>query len=253
MVKTRKGLNMSGKATKGKKKGVGFSDDACMEVKAPILNQEAQKIKGQKLTVKGVLHNVIGEEVVPIFEERVIESSVADMSEATDALDPSVNPSVEDTTEHVTAKSADEGVLPSVTGTEAETAGNMERPSIGQGFDDTLDDDIHEVIPEDVDPKKKSKKRKHKKSVDAGESFEPKRKLSKEERKAKRARKAKRRARRTAQEDVDVNNDVPEEAEETVPEEVRPSVVQPDTDDEWLPEHEPQGNNADEEAQEFKE
>ncbi|GAA0157383.1 hypothetical protein LIER_14661 [Lithospermum erythrorhizon] len=45
-------------------------------------------------------------------------------------------------------------------------------------------------------------------------------------------------------------DDVPEEAKESVPEEVRPSVVQLAVDDEWLSEHEPQGDNADEEVQE---
>ncbi|GAA0169825.1 hypothetical protein LIER_40837 [Lithospermum erythrorhizon] len=138
MVKTPRGLNKSGKATKGRKRGVGLSDDACMEVEAPILNQKAQKIKGKKDVPDvnnnylpwvdytnvceldnpresgtnrdddlggewshdelGVEEKVIGEEVVPIVEERVIDSSVADMSEAADVSDPSVNPSVEDTT-----------------------------------------------------------------------------------------------------------------------------------------------------------
>ncbi|GAA0138676.1 hypothetical protein LIER_00375 [Lithospermum erythrorhizon] len=48
-------------------------------------------------------------------------------------------------------------------------------------------------------------------------------------------------------------DDVPEEAEETILEEVRPTVVQPDADDEWLPEHEPQGEDAQEEARESDE
>ncbi|GAA0185509.1 hypothetical protein LIER_32797 [Lithospermum erythrorhizon] len=122
--------------------------------------------------------------------------------------------------------------IPSVTDIEAETAGNMERPSVGHGVDHTLDDDIHEVIPDDVGPKMKSKKRKHKNNVDAGESS-----LSKK------ARKAERWARRTAQE-VAHN----EAVKDNVPEEVRPSIVQPTVSDEWLPGNEPQGDNADEEA-----
>ncbi|GAA0172406.1 hypothetical protein LIER_26242 [Lithospermum erythrorhizon] len=57
-------------------------------------------------------------------------------------------PSVIDT-EPVTVKAVDEGVTPTVTGTNDETAGNMERPTFGQDVDDTLNADIHEVIPED--------------------------------------------------------------------------------------------------------
>ncbi|GAA0143876.1 hypothetical protein LIER_04456 [Lithospermum erythrorhizon] len=111
----------------------------------------------------------------------------------------------------------------------------------------------HEVISEDVGQKKKSKKRKHKKSADDGESFVPKKTLSKEERAAKKSRKAEMRARRVAQKAADTEaaeDDVPEEVEEFVPKEVRPSVIQPYVDDEWLPEHEPHGDNADEKAQE---
>ncbi|GAA0174288.1 hypothetical protein LIER_27712 [Lithospermum erythrorhizon] len=150
-------------------------------------------------------------------------------------------PSVVDT-ELVIAKVADEGVTPSVTDTDAETVGHMERPTIGQGIDDTVDADIQEVIPDDFGQKKKSKKRKHKKSADVGESSLPKKKLSKEEGAAKKARKVERRARRVVQKAADVEaaeDDVPEEAEESIPEQVRPSVVQPAIDDEWLLEHEP--------------
>ncbi|GAA0172827.1 hypothetical protein LIER_26572 [Lithospermum erythrorhizon] len=150
-------------------------------------------------------------------------------------------------------EAADEGVTPSVTDTDAEIARNMERSTIGQGVDDTLGAGIQEVILEDAGRKKKSKKKKHKKSTNVGESSEPKRKLSKEERKAKRARKAERRAKSAAKEAADADDDVPEEAEETIPEDVIPSVVQPTVDDEWLPEHEPQGDNADEEAKESEE
>ncbi|GAA0148628.1 hypothetical protein LIER_08017 [Lithospermum erythrorhizon] len=141
--------------------------------------------------------------------------------------------------------------IPSVTDIEAETARNMERPYVGQGVDDTLDDNFHEVIPEEAGPKKKSKKRKHKKSVDAGESSVPKKKLSKEsvdagessvpkkklskeEKAVKKARKAERRARRAAQEAADAKA-----IEDDVPEEVRPSVPQQDVSVEWLPKNEP--------------
>ncbi|GAA0171293.1 hypothetical protein LIER_25361 [Lithospermum erythrorhizon] len=52
MVKTRRGVNMSGKETKGKKKAIGPSDDACMVVELPVMNKEAQKAKGKKSKVK---------------------------------------------------------------------------------------------------------------------------------------------------------------------------------------------------------
>ncbi|GAA0175610.1 hypothetical protein LIER_28750 [Lithospermum erythrorhizon] len=45
----------------------------------------------------GVKENVIREEAAPIVEERVIASSVAEMSEVVDVSGPSVRPSVEDT------------------------------------------------------------------------------------------------------------------------------------------------------------
>ncbi|GAA0171218.1 hypothetical protein LIER_25304 [Lithospermum erythrorhizon] len=51
MVKTRRGDNTSGKATKGKKKGAGTSDDTCMVVERPVVNGEAQTAKGQKSKV----------------------------------------------------------------------------------------------------------------------------------------------------------------------------------------------------------
>ncbi|GAA0146178.1 hypothetical protein LIER_36269 [Lithospermum erythrorhizon] len=152
-------------------------------------------------------------------------------------------PSIVDT-KPVTVKVADEGMTPSVTDTDVETAGNMERPTVGQGVDDTLDADIQEVIPEDAGKKRKSMKRKHKKSTDVGESSKPKKKLSKEERKSKREMKAERRAKTAAEEAADADDDVPEGAKESVLEDVMPSVTQPTADDEWLPEHEPQGDNA---------
>ncbi|GAA0183559.1 hypothetical protein LIER_30946 [Lithospermum erythrorhizon] len=142
-----------------------------------------------------------------------------------------------------------DATIPSVTDTEAETAGNMERPSVGHGIDDTLDDDIHEVFPEDAGPKKKSKKRKHKNNTDASEPSVHKKKLSKEERAVKRARKAERRATKAAEAKIAQDNDVKEVVcEET--EELIPHVVQPSVDDEWLPNHEPQGDNEDDQDEE---
>ncbi|GAA0184563.1 hypothetical protein LIER_31851 [Lithospermum erythrorhizon] len=125
-----------------------------------------------------------------------------------DVLRPSIDDSVKDTvakgmdanipsvvdTEPVTAKVVDEGVIPSVFDKDTETVGNIEEPTVGRGVDDTMDANIQEVIPKDGGQKKKSKKRKHKKSVEAGESSVPKKNLSKEERAGKRARKAERKA-----------------------------------------------------------
>ncbi|GAA0160645.1 hypothetical protein LIER_17153 [Lithospermum erythrorhizon] len=88
-------------------------------------------------------------------------------------------------------------------------------------------------------------------SFEVGASSEPKRKLSKEERDAKRAIKAARRATKAAEDVAD--DDVHEEAEDHVPEQKVPPVVQPTIADEWLPEHEPHGGNADEEAHESDE
>ncbi|GAA0178278.1 hypothetical protein LIER_29818 [Lithospermum erythrorhizon] len=90
--------------------------------------------------------------------------------------------------------------------------------------------------------------------ADSAETSEPKKKLSKKEKATKRARKAKRRARKVAEtkatEDDDVEEVVLEETEESDPEKVIPLVGQPSVDDEWLPEHEPQGDNEDKEADE---
>ncbi|GAA0141273.1 hypothetical protein LIER_02453 [Lithospermum erythrorhizon] len=146
---------------------------------------------------------------------------------------PSVDDAVEDTIakgmyadilsiidiEPVTTKATDEGVIRSVT--DAETAGSIERPTVSQGIDDTLDVDIQEVIPEEGSQKKKSKKRKHKKMVDASETSEPKNKLSKEEKAAKRARKVERKDNRAVEKAAEAEaaeDDVSEEAEESVPE-----------------------------------
>ncbi|GAA0167472.1 hypothetical protein LIER_22399 [Lithospermum erythrorhizon] len=71
-----------------------------------------------------------------------------------------------------------------------------------------------------------------------------------QERAAKHARKTERRARKVAEKAGDA--DVHEEADDHVPEEEVPLVVQPTISDEWLPEHE-QGGNSEEEAQESDE
>ncbi|GAA0156931.1 hypothetical protein LIER_14307 [Lithospermum erythrorhizon] len=123
------------------------------------------------------------------------------------------------------------------------------RPAVSQVVGDTLNDDIEEDIPEDDGQEKKSKNRKHKKFVD--ESYEARRKLIKEERAAKRARKAERKARRAAEKAVEAEatcTEVYEDAEEQVQPVKRPTVS-----NEWLPEHEQQGGNAEEEAQESDE
>ncbi|GAA0151912.1 hypothetical protein LIER_10527 [Lithospermum erythrorhizon] len=178
----------------------------------------------------------------------VLKPTVDDFVKDTmfEGMDASI-PDVVDT-EPMTAKAVDGGDIPSVTNTNAESVEKEARPTVGQGVDDTLDVDIHEVIPEDDGKKKKSKKREHKKSDEAGETSEPKKNLSKEERAAKRASKAEKKAKRAAEkaEEAEAAENVPEEAKESVPEEMMPSVIQPTADEEWLPEHEPQGDNAEE-------
>ncbi|GAA0140517.1 hypothetical protein LIER_01847 [Lithospermum erythrorhizon] len=215
--------------------------------------------------------NVIGQEVAPIVEEKVNDSSRGEMSNIVDMTYPPANLSVEDTTGNTVeshfvseASTGDigENVLEGDGVSQVDTVngrGDLLRPSVDDSIKDTVAEGMDADIPsvfdmelvtdksdlEDDGPKKKSKKRKHKKSANAGESSEAKRKLSKEERKAKRARRAERIARRAA----DADDDVHEEAEDHEQEQEVPYVVQPTADDEWLPEHEPQGDNADEEAQ----
>ncbi|GAA0162985.1 hypothetical protein LIER_18964 [Lithospermum erythrorhizon] len=168
--------------------------------------------------------------------DHIVEETLDGLKDSTpsggDVPRPSVDDSVKDTivegmdadipsgvdTEPVTAKAADEGMTPSVTYTCVETVANIEEPTLGRGVDDTMDIDIQE-------------------------------KLSKEERVAKRARKAERKAKRAAEKAAEaeaVEDDVPEEAKESVPKKIMPSVTQPTVYDEWLPEHEPQGDNAEE-------
>ncbi|GAA0184764.1 hypothetical protein LIER_32052 [Lithospermum erythrorhizon] len=113
--------------------------------------------------------------------------------------------------------------IPSAAGTKPVTINAAD-----QGVDDTLDGDIQEVILEDPGKKKKSKKRKHKKSANIGESSKPKR-----------ARKVERRAKRAAEEAIHADDDVHEKVEDHVQEQEVPPVVQPTVDDEWLPKHEP--------------
>ncbi|GAA0169910.1 hypothetical protein LIER_24290 [Lithospermum erythrorhizon] len=149
-------------------------------------------------------------------------------------------PSVADI-EPVTAE-AIKNMTPSVTNTGAET--------VGQDGIDTVDADVKDVIHEKaIRETMKFKKRRLRKLVDSAETYKPKKKLSKEERASNRARKAERRARKVAEakttEDNDVEEVVPEETEEAIP-----PVDQPSVDDEWLPEHEPQGDNEDDQADE---
>ncbi|GAA0165107.1 hypothetical protein LIER_20592 [Lithospermum erythrorhizon] len=163
----------------------------------------------------------------PSVNDSVKENSV-------DGMDADI-PSVVDI-EPVTAK-ATENVTPSVTDTGADT--------VGQDDIDSVDARVEHVIPEKASQeKKKSKKRRLRKLADTIETSKPTKKLSKEERAAKKARKAERRARKAAEAKTVEDNDV----EEVVPEETKeatPLVDQPSVDDEWLPEHEPQGDNED--------
>ncbi|GAA0149515.1 hypothetical protein LIER_08666 [Lithospermum erythrorhizon] len=125
-----------------------------------------------------VEEDIIREELAPIVEEIVIDSSGAEMPEVANVSDPPAFPSVKDTT------GMDGFSL----------GGDLLEPTV----DDNIKGNVVEVNPENAGPKKKSTKK-----ANAGESCEPKRKLSEEERKAKRARNVERRARRAAKEDVD--------------------------------------------------
>ncbi|GAA0139926.1 hypothetical protein LIER_35156 [Lithospermum erythrorhizon] len=58
---------------------------------------------------------------------------------------------------------------------------------------------------------------------------------------------------KAAEEAADVDDDVHGEAEDHVQEQEVPPIVQPTVDDEWLREHETQGDNVDEEVQESNE
>ncbi|GAA0160280.1 hypothetical protein LIER_16867 [Lithospermum erythrorhizon] len=149
------------------------------------------------------------------------------MSETADVSEPSVTPSVNASK----GKTAEPPLIPEKpinvnVSSGADVDVRESYVEDGDVFEPAVADTITKVIPEEVGPKKKFKKRKHKKSVDAGESFKLKKKLSKEEKAAKKARKAERRATRAAQEAADA-----EAEEDDVPEEVRPSVPQPDNED----------------------
>ncbi|GAA0145852.1 hypothetical protein LIER_05944 [Lithospermum erythrorhizon] len=124
MVKTRRILNTSGKVTKGKKNGVGTSDDTCMEIDPPIVNVKVQKGKTPFSTstsgVEGPVLDVIPirsippvnapqegiqEEVQPkihnFYLPWVDYTKVRELDnprpEAVDMTDPPANPSVDDT------------------------------------------------------------------------------------------------------------------------------------------------------------
>ncbi|GAA0184206.1 hypothetical protein LIER_31494 [Lithospermum erythrorhizon] len=58
-------------------------------------------------------------------------------------------PSATDTANMI-VEPADEGVIPSVVDTRAETAEGVERTTVGQGVNDTLDADIEDVVPEEA-------------------------------------------------------------------------------------------------------
>ncbi|GAA0149747.1 hypothetical protein LIER_08850 [Lithospermum erythrorhizon] len=207
------------------------------------VNVEDDDVGGEKSHDEIVVkEKVFGEEVAIIVEERVNDSSVAEMLEVADVSDPSVKPSIEDTTgmEVPSTKGLGVDVNPSI---EDMLEGlKVSAPTWGDVLEPTVDDsgkvlvvegidvdvppvvdtepltakavdggvllnvthicvetaDIQEVTHEDVAQKKNSKKRKHKKVIELGETSKPKKKLSKEERAAKRARKAERKARRAA-------------------------------------------------------
>ncbi|GAA0150665.1 hypothetical protein LIER_09551 [Lithospermum erythrorhizon] len=133
----------------------------------------------------------LGENVDPSVKD-TMDGLKDGSSSRGDVLEPTVNDSVKDTI--VESMDVDR---PSDVGTEHVTA--------KYGY----------VVPEEAGQEKKSKKMKHKKSAKAGESSEPKRKISKEERDGKMAMKAARRAMKATEKAAD--DDVHEESEDHVP------------------------------------
>ncbi|GAA0164708.1 hypothetical protein LIER_20278 [Lithospermum erythrorhizon] len=57
MVRTRGGVNTSGKETKGKNKAEESGDDACRGVEPLVVEVEAQKLKKEKELKRGVYHH----------------------------------------------------------------------------------------------------------------------------------------------------------------------------------------------------
>ncbi|GAA0153196.1 hypothetical protein LIER_37632 [Lithospermum erythrorhizon] len=193
MVRTRGGVNTSGKATKGKKKVEEVVDDACRVVEPPMVEAGTQKLKKQKNLKRGKGEGSnatastrkngdededdVGVAIAPIVKGRVGDSSCAEIAA--------------DLSKHTTVLSATDSIEEGV------------EPSVREGVTDTLNtEDV--VILEDADrEKKKSKKRKHKKSADVGEACEPKKKLRKEEQGTKKARRAERKAKNDGEKEKD--------------------------------------------------
>ncbi|GAA0141168.1 hypothetical protein LIER_02375 [Lithospermum erythrorhizon] len=161
MVRTRGGVNSSGKTTKGKKKVEESDYDACRMVETQVVKEKAQKCQGHAM-------------------------------EDTEGMTSVDVPSV-DGTDNLSKEIAD--MTPNIA-------------NIGAGAVNLLEEEAEPIR------KKKSKKRKHKKGVDEGEAFEPK-KVSKKELVAKKARRVERKARRAIEEAT--TDDVQEAAEDWNP------------------------------------
>ncbi|GAA0171675.1 hypothetical protein LIER_25654 [Lithospermum erythrorhizon] len=227
MVKTRKGLNTSGKASKGKKKEVGTSDDGSMVLEPSVMNNRVQKAKGRRsksqfpatnmedekvlspMPLRSIppiliddestmeetpaIHNnylpwvdytkvreiekpissmdnvddddiggekshdeiiveedVIEEEDASIVEERVIDSSCVVMSETAGMSEPSVMPSVNDSSNmagepSVISKSGRAAVEGNVSVVEDMVTENGEKPSI-EGLGANVDPSVKDTM-----------------------------------------------------------------------------------------------------------
>ncbi|GAA0144690.1 hypothetical protein LIER_35984 [Lithospermum erythrorhizon] len=242
MVRTRGGVNTSSKVTKGKKKKEETSNDTSRVVEPQDVQEKEQNVKGQK-KAKTKIEDNIGEAVSPIIEVRVGDSShVEDVKVVGSDLNVScVDDSMSNTTERPSVEALVETTTPSVRDKTMENVKGMESvyiPSVAGTKDVTI-----EFVEDDViSRKKKSKKRKNKFGADAGETSEPKRKLSKKERAAKRAKRAERKPRKAVEEEV-VNDDVQKMGEEQTVEEQVSSNVRPTGFDSWNPTDEQQENN----------
>ncbi|GAA0166048.1 hypothetical protein LIER_21296 [Lithospermum erythrorhizon] len=245
MVRTRGGVNTSENATKGKKKVVETSSETCKEDEPQVVEVKAQKLKGQKkektkgsrgkgskapaMTKRrrgraGDSTSAEAEIVVDLLEHTAAKSVIDPMgntNESSNLTNNVVSATVVDNFERgdVNVDTTMEDVegmafyVPSSTGTEDVTAGNDDNvtPRIFDTGIDAAD------LPEERTGKTNLNKRKHKTGADAGEPFEPKKKLSKEERAAKRVERKARKADEKIVEEKAADDDVHEMVEDQVP------------------------------------
>ncbi|GAA0163407.1 hypothetical protein LIER_19283 [Lithospermum erythrorhizon] len=110
MLRTRGGFNTSGKDTKGKKKAVETSGDPCRDNVPPVVEVEAQNMKGAN--VKGERKRTTEPST---FYENVVDSVVGvDNPKGDDVNVSSVDDTVTDAIERSNAEDLVETITPSV-------------------------------------------------------------------------------------------------------------------------------------------